>query len=98
LGKSTDISTEGVEYAHLQVRVAVHYRRRYISAAHIHVVHQQTYPYSPIGGLEQLVAEQSAYEIIVIQVILHIQATFRIMGQHGTGHEGIQAVCQQMES
>ncbi len=33
----------------------------------------------------------------MIQVILHVDAALGVMGQHGAGHKGIEAISQQQE-
>ena len=78
--------------------MAVHHRCTQVPARQVHVVHQQAHPHPPVGGLEQLVGEQPPDQIAMIQVVLHIDAALGTMGQHRPGHEGVQAVAQQMKA
>jgi len=97
LGSSGHIAAERIENAYLQVEVTVHGRHIQIPAGKIHIVHQQTHPYAPVGGIEQYVGNQLADHIGVIQVILSIDAALGVIGQDRPGHKRIQAIRQQME-
>ena len=75
--------------------MGVQYRKTQITAVEIHIVNQQPHAHSRFGGLDKLVGEQPAHQIIVVQVILHIDAAFGITGKHRPANKGVQTVFEE---
>ena len=72
---------EGIEEPHLDVGLRVERGERFVEAAGVVVVEQQPHPDAAIGGAAQCVEQQRAREVVVPDVVLHIEAALGDIGE-----------------
>ena len=83
---ASDVATEGVKDPHLHIRECIHRRDAEISVCQVHIVDQEPDTHPAVRRLGQLVEEQATGEVVVEQVVLHIQTPLGGLRQDDPGH------------
>jgi hypothetical protein len=88
----------GVEHPHLDIRMAVDGEQDVVGGHRAEIVEQQAHAHAAVGGAEQPLDQNLAGQVLVPDVILHIEAALRLIRQNQPRGQSIARVRKRVEA
>ncbi|MNQ43647.1 hypothetical protein D3C85_573840 [compost metagenome] len=89
---------KGIEQADFQILLLAQHGQGLVQARRVVVVEQQAHPHAPFGRLAQGIEQQGARDVLVPDVVLHVQAALRRGGQQGARGKRVAPVDQRIDA
>ena len=88
--------SDGIEQPHFDIRMGIDQQQMLVVRVCTEIVDQQAHAHAAIGCAKQMFQQQAAGDVVVPDVVLHVQAALRGLGQHEACDEGIHAARQRV--